>query len=684
MTKAGRLLTAMVVLVVAACSDGGSTGPDSHAAFSADAASYRPYAVASLVLNGQASAEGVVVNGMLGTTAVTLLSSSDSTMLLAIPETPGTHTLAFTIGTQSYSGAITVSAAESVADPVAFLDAAGDMLEEQLNAVSAVAAAAGPLTGDSAVAVQMLEEGRDSLASFRAQLAQLTPDQQQQVADIINANLMDEDRALVVGIASGSLQAGAYRIPARCVEGKTALEQYMCTWGAFTTSIAKVTGYLSGAYIVAHVPVVGWVASAFLSGFATVEGMNMVWLGRELLVIHAMLVAESIEAGGGAVVDATTNLFRTVVLGEEPEQSVLSPGAGPSAFAAASTSSLQADMTRFSTDRPVTFSFSPKVRPVQLTDRALPLSWLQKPLRLVTEFNRLIAHYDPAYQLKFAAPAATFPWTVPSDEIDVEVVTNDKVKVKSVTGTGDRTTVTFTTTAAGVQRFTYDIIYTSGVYPDVRVRHQAELHPPTFMLTDLNGVELPDTMRIMGRWQYSYLLLNPDGSRIDPNLHVDMGTVTTYQGAHVGMTYGFNSVFYVNANQDMGRQRMVDTVNLTVYKDAAPLREMTWIVTDSASMYWRSVPGTYVYTHWESQQYRDRLVFNDNGTGTIVSRVAVASGQPVTVSNPDFTWEVWQRNDNGKPVFDLEWGWASYGYRMPLTYGATTQTSPAGETLVRQ
>ena len=685
MTRAGKLVTVLVAVLAAGCSEGGSTGPESGAAFVADASSYRPHAVASLVLNGAASPEGVVVNGMLGGTPVTLLSSSDSTMLVMMPETPGTHVLEFTVGSRTYRGSLTVAAAQRVADPAAFLDAAGRMLEAQLDAMAAVASSAGPLAGDSAAAVRLLAEGRDSLASFRTQLAQLEPAQQQQVADIISANLAEEDRARVFGVAAGASPGAANLIPTWCaVAGMTPLEKYTCTWGAFGTSLAKVTGYLAGAYIVAHVPVVGWVASAFLSGFATVEGMNTVWLGKELLVIHALLVIETAKVGTTAVVDAATGLFRTVVLGEAPEPGLLAAGTGESAFKAAASQNLDGDMTRFRTDRPVTFSFAPKVRPVQPTDRALPFPWLQRPLRLIAEFNRLIRRFDADYQLKFAAPASSFPWTVPADQIDVEVVTNDKVKVKSVTGSDDRTTVTFTTTAAGVQSFTYDVIYTSDVYPDVRVRHQAELHPPTFMLAGLDGIELPDTMRVMGRWQYNYLLLNPDGSRIDPNLTVSLRTESAYQGAHVGMTYTYNSAFYADTYQENGRQRMVDTVALTVFKDGAPLRAMTWIVTDSASMYTRSVAGTYLYTRWDAQQYRDRLVFNANGTGTIVSRTAVATGQPVAVQDPDFTWELWQRNEAGRPVFELEWGWDHYGWSMPLRYGATTQTSPGGATLVRQ
>ena len=39
---------------------------------------------------------------------------------------------------------------------------------------------------------------------------------------------------------------------------------------------------------------------------------------------------------------------------------------------------------------------------------------------------------------------------------------------------------------------------------------------------------------------------------------------------------------------------------------------------------------------------------------------------------------------NGTPVFDLEWGWESYGYSMNLRYGTTTQQGPSGNTLVKQ
>jgi hypothetical protein len=297
----------------------------------------------------------------------------------------------------------------------------------------------------------------------------------------------------------------------------------------------------------------------------------------------------------------------------------------------------------------------------------------------------------PRYQIKFRPPLNSFPTTVPHSQIDVEIVTNNNVKVKSVTGSGDRTTVVFTTTAAGVQKFTYDIVYTSGVYPEVRVRHEAELHPPTFILADVNGRELPDTMRLMSRWQYNVLILNPDGTRIDPNLTVHLGTETSYTGgAHIGLTYSYNSAAYMDAFVEPNRQRVVDTLTATVMKDGTPLRAMTFILTDSLTMYTRTVPGNYTHTFLSSNgtETRDVLVFNTNGTGTVLSRVNVRTGQPITVSNPNFQWQVWQENEQSKPVFELEWLWGgNFGYSQALAYGQTsyiTNGTGGRSTLVKQ
>jgi hypothetical protein len=619
-------------------------------------------------------------------------------MIFMVPATPGTHTLDFTVGTQAYSGPITVTAAQAVANPATFLDAIGDVADARLVAMSSVVDAHA-LTGDSLVAADMLDEARDSLASFRTTFAQMTPAQKQQVADILNANLSAEHRALVLGAQAGSLSAAAYQIPAACAAKATALEQYQCTWGSFFTSLKDVAKYLGGAALAAETSavtgLVGIGVSAVFSTFALVEGVNTFWLGIELLRIHGMLVWEI----GAAVVDATKNFFRADVVAADPGMTGTPAGAaaGPvaavtstapfaSAFAAAATPA--SSMTRVTHDRPLTFRFSPKLRPVQMSDRSLPLSWVSGALRLVAEYNRLVARYDAKYQLKFATPAASFPSSVPHAQIDVEVVTNSKVKVKSVTGSGDLTQVVFTTTAAGVQPFTYDVIYTSGVYPEVRVRYAAELHPPTFMLTDLDGRELPDTMRLMGRWQYNYLLLENDGSRIDPNLSVQLHTQGTYQGgANVTMTYTYNSNFYLNTNVEPNRTRMVDTIPVTVVKDGAPLRDMTFIVTDSLGMYNRMVPGVWIHTYVDvlaAARYRDRIVFNANGTGTITSRVNTGTGETVTNYDPAITWRLWQENEGGRPVFELDWGWPGFGYSMNLRYGSTSHQSPQGNTLVRE
>ena len=213
--KSRKLLTAAVILLSAACSDGGGTGPGDRPGITPDATSYQAYDVATIAVNGQVAASGVVVPGMLGTTAVSLVSTSDSTMAFLVPAVPGTHKLDFDIGTRSYTGSITVVAGQIVANPTTFLDALGDVADAGVSQAAA-AINAQALTGDSAVAILMLQEARDSLASFRRMLTQMTPAEKQQVANILNANLSAEHRSFVLGVQGGTTLASAYAIPAEC------------------------------------------------------------------------------------------------------------------------------------------------------------------------------------------------------------------------------------------------------------------------------------------------------------------------------------------------------------------------------------------------------------------------------------------------------------------------------------
>lgn len=667
---------APLAFLAAACSEGGSTtGPsDEPGAFTADRSTYAVHEVALLTLNGPAPAAGVVVEGMLGTTPVMLARSSDSSVVFLAPPVTGTHTLAFTAAGRAYSGAITVLAVQPVANPIEYLESVASDAAVQIDAAEQEILLEG-MTEENALALEFLQIARDSLASFESSLAQLTPDDAQQAANALSVNLarMQEasGRLAAAGIASAVVQIA---IPAHCAEKTTALERYKCTWGAFINAMAGATIGFGGGILSLSLGPWGIPVAAGLGVYGAIDFARAVRLGWELVKIHGMVAAEISKSMGKAVWDATgapvweagTEYFRTQVYNAD-------------GFALAGGMAAPASMTSFTDGGTVSFSFAPQLRPVQAGDRALGVSWLNTALGHVQRYNEAVARLGTRFQMSFAEPETTYSPDVPYEQISIEVIDNPQVRVSSVEGSGTRVDVTFETDATTEQEFTYDVVYNSGVYPEMRVRFEAKLRMPVYALGSYaDSTLLGDTITMYGRTRNFYRLMHDDGTLLGDQ-HIDIGTGTsTVLPPHVFYMLNGNGDDIVYMEGWLTDPAIVadtfDIKGIINYTENA--LNLTVIMRDSAGVY-----GTSLLGEWTRRGYRrsgdgevldemEGLRYNADGTVTVLYTTSYFSNAPpeTDYTPRSFSWRIGVELVDGRPVHHLRHDGDSWFATFPVTY----------------
>ena len=669
-----RLKWLLVVLLTGACSDGG-TGPSAEpAVFEADRTAYQVHQVGVLTLNGSAPEPGVAVTGRFGDAPVTLMRSSDSTVVFMAPSATGTQTLEFTVAGREYSGTITVRAAQPVANPIEYLEWVASDAAMRIDEAEQQILADGTAE-QNALPLELLQIARDSLASFESSLPGLTPDDAQAVANALSVNLASmqasAQRLAAAGIAHVVVQGS---IPEVCAQKATALEKYQCTWSEFIDAMAGATIALGGTAVsVMALGPGGFLVGVGLAAYFATDIAKACDLGLELVAIHGMIAAEIGKSMGQAVWDKTgapvweagSEYFRTHVYNAD-------------GFSLAGAMAPPASMTSFTDGGAVSFSFAPQLRPVRGADRGLGVTWLGRGLALLQGYNEAVARFGTKFQLPFAEPATSYAADVPHDQISIEVIENSAVRVSSVTGTDSRIDVTFETDAAADQEFTYDVIYNSGVYPELRVRYEATLRMPVFALgSHADTTLLGDTITMYGRVRNFYHLMHDDGTLVS-NQFIDIGTGTsTVLPPHVYYVLsgnGGNNVYMEGWLTDP--TIVADTFDIKgIINRTENALNLTVIMHDSAGVYGTSLLGEWMYRlYWVSDGYHrqtQRVRYAPDGTATVLSTTYYYSDG---TSDTDYTqqtsnWRIRVDIVDGRPVHSLQhYGdyWASG--KMPISY----------------
>lgn len=666
----GRKLAVLVTAgLAAACSDAGTGPANEVAAFTAEQSAYAPYQVAVLTLNG--SAPTSEVQGTFGTEPVTLMAAGDSTVALLVPAASGMHTLEFTIGSRTYRGSISVTSMPQVQEPESYLSAFAAEAAVEIEAVEAEISMDGT-PEENARALELLQVVRDSLAVFETRLAALTPDQAQQAADILQANRMlmetSQQSALAAGVVHGTAHG---EIPQRCQQQATALKAYKCTWDEFILAMADATIGLAGgalaAKVLAPVPLLGLVVGGALAIDGTLDAVRALKLGGQLLRIHGMIAAEIAMATGELVWEGGSAFFRAHIY--NPDGFALGGMRPP------------ASMESFTNGGMATFTFAPQMRPVRALDRALPVDWLAKGLGLLDRYNRLVSPFGTRFQLQFASTTTSYAPDVPYEEIDIEIVQNQNVRVKQLTGSGTHIHVTFDTDQQGEQEFTYDIVYSSDVFPDLRVRYRATLHQPTYTIGSVRDTTIiGDTVSMYGRVVNLYFLMHDDGS-LAPNEGFYLGTPSTVP-PHVVFSLAGNGGHYVNLQGYLTDPQIVaDTFTVEMTSNGGRLMDLTVIMHDSAGVYGTNMTGQWVkrYYNGSSQGFlrtTEHVSINADGTYVVHSTTTHSTNAP---DDTDYTqrshfWRIDVALVDGRPEHRLREHGEGWAMTYPVSYPVDTFT----------
>ncbi len=645
--------TALALLALVGCSDGGTpTGPGPEPApsgrFTADRSTYVPFRVAQLALDAPAPQPGASITGTLGGVGVDLLAAEDSVLLVAIPDlAAGNHVLTFAVGSREYRGSLTITSAPALPDPVAYLDA---VTEHATATIAAIRAGIDSTAGGGAreAMLELLSVAEDSLAAFDNARATLSPADAAIVAQVLRANY-----AGLEGFPTAAANTTFSTMPSSAALPECAnlhpLFEYECTWNEFVDAATFSSGFAALSVLaakgIAWTGPIGFVVSAGSATVSMLIGARALDIGLEVVLWKGVMAYKA----GTEVVAATSELFRTTFPDEENSFPSTERREFPTNGLHASPTDDQhlhvlrdastpspaaANMTRLSNGVTMTFSFSPRVRNVQAADAALPVTWLTQGLRLIESYNAFIGRFTTRAQITL--PAATMAWLepVPFEQIDIEVVANDRVRLDSLFGADDRISMRFATDEETEQAFTYDVVYSSGVYPTVRVRYDAVLEPPSYQLTWLNRAPVPDAMSLYGGVYYPLMLLDEAGVPVARDWSTDGITLENSTNPNVTPVWYHNGTRFDVSFEVSGGQTQVNT-EVDVVLDGRVITRLALELTDSLAFYRNVVTGG-----WTRESYYQ-------GEGVAVSEqwTLHADGTMTTPRPNEGTWDVWVEFD---------------------------------------
>lgn len=626
----GMLRVAVLMLPLAVVSCGDATGPEDgavDASFTTDASSYQPYGIATLRLNGPAPAADVLVDGWLDSTAVVLAVTGDSALAFLVPSVaPGTRTLSFTAAGRDYSGVVQVAAAAAIADPESVIRAATDRGHQLIAGLRAQVWADTSSYVDSASVYALLDMAADSLAAAEASLASLSAEEKAVVAQFLAANFPLIDPAAVSSLA----MAAPSWMPLRCAEMVDAAEAsvadvYQCLW----VEMARGWVHVGGAFVVGKLAaMLPFPANAIGVGLAT--GYALTELGgfmhalTGIVAVHGLFVWDLFGAAGDATLAVLDNAATSVedyvrveVFGQDPNR----------VGSMRVTEAASQGMSVLTDDRPVTFSFAPRIRNVQPGDDDAPFGWLSAGLSVLDRYNSIARRLGERFVVDLRPASSSWMPAVPHDRVSVEVVQNDAVRVLEQGGAGDRVTVRFGTDRTTTQTFAYDVVYASGVYPPLRVRYHAELRPqPPYELAFRDGPIVPDTLRLAGGFWHYFDIRDGDGSPLPAEHYVPYAELANNTNTAVSLDsrYG-DRTFDFGALIPDGSTFARTDVDVIVHADNGDgstsqitIRRLTLEVVDSAAWYHnRSVGGWTVedYGYDDIVDATEYWTLNADGTG---------------------------------------------------------------------
>jgi hypothetical protein len=223
--------------------------------------------------------------------------------------------------------------------------------------------------------------------------------------------------------------------------------------------------------------------------------------------------------------------------------------------------------------------------------------------------------------------------------------------------------VRFATDEDAEQAFTYDVIYSSVVYPPVRVRYEAVLEPPSYQLAWRNHSPVPDSMALHAGVDYPLLLLDEDGAPVARDWATEGITLANGTNPDVTAQWDHNGEDFVVSFDVSGGQLHAST-EIDVVLDGRVVQHLKLALTDSVGFYEGIVTGGWTR---ESFYQGEELSLSEQWT-------LHADGTAISSAPREGTWGVSAFfgtdqliTDQSVPTYSLGVS-LDRGYSIPLSY----------------
>jgi hypothetical protein len=480
-----RVLCVATAGIAAGCGDGGGDpSRPADPALTVEGASVQAAGIMTVRVQG-VTLSAPEYEGTLGGAPVVLATRDDSTLVALVPAVAaGPHTLSARIGGRDLTGAVNVTAARAIADPVAHVDATFDQLEAAFPVTAPPEIAQADWDTQRAQFVAAAVEARDHVAG-------LPPEQQLEAARFLAA--LTDELAPLAGAQQG-MSASVQGASAECNVATAHL--VLSTAALLTSGVAIAVGIVGNPWLL---PVgAGLLAYTMPEMRKDIARVYEHCDKQRVVSILARVSGESptyglAQVNGGSAPFGLSGASGQASAGAGMRMGVVSftPASGGVATEASASQSAAARIG-FVRERPV---------------RTTPTQGIQafstSHIPTNSSFTRISNALD-----KVAAKFAELPeWarsmlpviprisTVGEKPIVTTTLGPDSIRIANVTGgvtlrstvSGDALVLTADASGSGEREFTFDVISTTD--PSVRSTIQAILRP-----------ESPVTLMPLAEW----------------------------------------------------------------------------------------------------------------------------------------------------------------------------------------
>jgi hypothetical protein len=601
----------------------------------ADKSTYTPYQMMVLQIKKSAQTTGEKIKVTIGTKVTDAVVLSDSAVLLIAPEGLIGNELPvnFELRKVQYKGVVAIQTAVAAGDPDIYFNSFTQDISASLDALKMQVESDTAVWEGKSDVYDAIRVAKDSIAAFKTGYARLQPAEKAYLANFIKANYNSRPafpEPLKEYVFGRKATQAFGRVQSLC-DTNDPVWNYQCAVNAFITSVAEmslwmVATYASAVPIQLAFPGVGTALATITTVLVVTELKDVIVFGKKVMVTKAVRA----WAKAQELYESTSEYFKSVAV--------------------------SGSMTEWKNDASSSFSFWSKFRNIQETDNASSISFLENAISKIKVFNDLAGKMSDKFKVKFVPAATIFRKPANISQLSIGVVNNQKVKLKSFSGTPDKLDLSFTTTESTDQDFEYDIIYKSTVYEEVKVRYKAKLvHPWYKVAYRANNNTINSEVNFFQNVQQEFKLVNDNGTNVTG---LDYSQVSIGNNSNSKVTV---SKTLLSSSDGFGitlntSQTSAEKTTFDVLYGTKKVQTITGIVDDSLQFYKNKCIGNWAMQWYDANGPTDgsRYVFTEDGKGYCSHSIS-STGVMTAITPWDYyniiTWTLVRRDGKYMLVF---------------------------------